>query len=347
MAYSAITKPSLHFDSYIYTPASGGGHTNTSLGFQPDLVWYKQRNGTEDHGLYDSVRGVTKRIISNSNGAETTEASGLTAFNSDGWVTGADGKSGTASQNYVSWNWKAGNSAGSSNSNGSVTSTVSVNTTSKFSIVKYTNPSSGSPFTVGHGLGVKPTMIIFKQYSATSNWSVWHQRIGFSKYLVLNSQNAEASANLVTATTTDTFSQYHDHHNSGQTIIAYCFADIPGYSKADYYMGQGNTNGQFINCGFKPNLVMVKRSIGGSEDWNVWDRNRIGYNAAGRDKVYWNLTSAESTTGEEIDFCATGFKWRTTNGGLNGNDVEYVFYAIAEHPFVANVGSNGVPATAE
>ena len=347
MAYSAITKPSLHFDSKIWT-GTGSSNALTGLGFQPDLTWIKQRGGTTDHHLYDAVRGVTKQIASNTNEAENTKSNGLTAFGTDGFTVGSDAGVNGNSNTYVGWNFKAGNSAGSSNSNGSVTSTVTANTTAGFSIVKYTNPSSGSPFTVGHGLGVKPTMIMIKNITGSAqNWGVWHQRIGFGKYLQLNTQISEASANLVTATSTTTFSTYHDHHTSGVNLISYCFADIPGYSKADYYMGQGNTNGQFINCGFKPNLVMVKRSIGGSEDWNVWDRNRIGYNAAGRDKVYWNLNSAESTTGEEIDFCATGFKWRTTNGGLNGNDVEYVFYAIAEHPFVANVGSNGVPATAE
>ena len=355
MAYSPITKPSLHFESYIYTPASGGGHTNSSLGFQPDLVWYKQRNGTEDNGLYDAVRGTTKRILSNSSNAESTEASGLTAFNSDGWVTGTDGKSGTASQNYVSWNWKA-NGAGSANTTGTINSTsTSANTTAGFAIIKYTgNATQGA--TLGHGLGVKPTLIMIKSTTNAEAWVVGGNGLNatnpYDYFLYLHQQNERSQNNnrfANVAPTTSVFSLGNEDqvNSSSKTYIAYVFADVPGFQKSGLYFGTGNTNGQFINCGFKPALVMVKRVIGGSEDWNVWDNKRIGYNVAGRDKLYWNLTSAESTTGEEIDFLSNGFKWRTTNGGLNGNDVHYLYYAVAEEPFVSNVGSNGIPATAE
>ena len=339
MAYITF-QPHDFFKTYIYTPGGGGGHTNSSLQFQPDWVWFKQRNGTEDNALYDSVRGVTKRIISNSNGAETTEASGLTSFTSTGWVTGADGKSGSASQNYVSWNWKAGNSAGSSNSDGSVTTTVTANTTAGFSIVKYTNPGSGSPFTAGHGLGAKPEFIIFKQYSSTANWSVWHTSIGFSKYLVLNSTNAQATANLVTATATDTFSSYYDHHTSGQDIVAYCFAPKKGYSKFGKYTGNGTTDGAFVYTGFKPAFVIYKTytTNGG---WQIYDGARNLFDNPTGKFLRPDTTAAEASGSNNIDFLSNGFKTRTTANP--GTTDSFIYAAFAAEPIV---GSNGDPATA-
>tara|TARA_Y100001937_G_scaffold63154_1_gene86656 strand:- start:37 stop:1059 length:1023 start_codon:yes stop_codon:yes gene_type:complete len=339
MAYTTIDKPTDFFKTYIYTPGGGGGHTNSSLSFQPDWVWFKQRNGTEDNALYDSVRGVTKRIISNSNGAETTEASGLTSFTSTGWVTGADGKSGSASQNYVSWNWKSGNSSGSSNSDGSVTTTVTANTTAGFSIVKYTNPGSGSPFTAGHGLGAKPEFIIFKQYSSTANWSVWHTGIGFSKYLVLNSTSSQATANLVTATATDTFSSYYDHHTSGQNIVAYCFAPKKGYSRFGTYTGNGNANGAFIYTGFKPAMVIIKTytTTGG---WQIYDNTRNTGNATSKFLVP-SSTAAETSGSNDIDFLSNGFKTRTTSNP--GTTDSFIYAAFAAEPLVA---SNNVVVTA-
>ena len=353
MAYCAITKPSLHFNTKLFT-GNGSSNSITGVGFQPDFVWSKSRNQTAHHLLYDAVRGVQKFIQSSTSNAETSYSTSLTSFDSDG-MTFEGGDNGNASgSNGVAWCWKA-NGAGSANTDGTINSTAtSANTTAGFSIIKYTgNATQGA--TLGHGLGVKPSLIIIKSTTNAEAWVVGGNGLNatnpYDYFLHLHTQherdqNNNRFANVLPTTTVFSLGNEDQVNSSSKTYIAYVFADIPGYQKSGLYFGQGNTNGQFINCGFKPALVMVKRVIGGTEDWNVFDNKRIGYNVAGNDKLYWNLNSVESTTGEEIDFLSNGFKWRTTNGGLNGNDVHYLYYAVAEEPFVSNVGTNGIPATA-
>ena len=339
MAYTTINKGTDYFKNKKYA-GNSGTQSITGIGFQPDWVWIKKIDGTDDHVLYDAVRGATKSLHSNTNEAEDTQSDGLTAFDSDGFSLGADGKS-NQGHDYMSWSWKAGNSSGATNNDGSVTTTVTANTTAGFSIVKYTNPGSGSPFTAGHGLGAKPKFIMFKQYSSTANWSVWHTGIGFSKYLVLNNNSAQATANLVTATATDTFSSYYDHHTSGQTIIAYCFAEKAGYSKFGTFKGNADVDGPFVYTGFKPSWVMIKRFDSGSEDWRISDNARDPENVMDR-VLFANLTNAESDA-DVLDFCSNGFKLRTTDGGMNGNNGDYVFMAFAQAPLV---GTNNQPAVA-
>tara|TARA_R100001163_G_scaffold55354_1_gene42808 strand:- start:285 stop:1316 length:1032 start_codon:yes stop_codon:yes gene_type:complete len=342
MAYITF-QPKDYFNTLTYT-GTGSSNALTGVGFRPDFVWIKGRDFSDNHNLYDIVRGVEKRIVSNSTGVEEDRPAGLTAFGSDGFTVNTANGENKSSAPIVAWNWRAANAQGSSNTDGSVNTTyTSVNTTSGFSISKYTNPSSGSPFTVGHGLGAAPKVIIIKNLSATQTWGVWHTGIAFGKYLRLDDTASQASANLVTATSNTTFSTYQDHHSTGNELIAYCFAEIKGFSRFGSYTGNGNDNGPYIYCGFKPALVMAKRYDSGSEDWNVWDNKRIGYNIAGNDKLYWNLSSAESTGSDEIDILSNGFKWRTTNGGLNASGGSYIYMAFAEEPLVA---SNGDPATA-
>ena len=356
MAYCAITKPSLHFNTVLYT---GNASTNaiTGVGFQPDFLWVKSRSRTDNHVLIDVQRG-TNRIRSSSNAAQADVASdGFTSLDSDGFTlngSGGGGEFNASSATFVSWNWKAGGS-GSSNTDGTINTTAtSANTTAGFSISTYTgNATQGA--TLGHGLGVKPSLIIIKSTSNAEAWVVGGNGLDASSpydyYLHLHTQdergqNNNRFGNVLPTTSVFSLGNEDQVNSSSKQYVAYCFADIPGYQKSGKYMGQGNANGQFINCGFKPALVMAKRVIGGSEDWNVWDNKRIGYNVDGNDKLYWNLNSVESTGSTEIDILSNGFKWRTTNGGLNGNDVHYLYYAVAEEPFVANVGTNGIPATA-
>ena len=227
-----------------------------------------------------------------------------------------------------------------------MTSTVSVNTTAGFSIVKYTNPSSGSPFTVGHGLGAAPKLIIFKDYSNASNWGVWTSGIGTGKYLILNNNNAEAAANLVTATSTTTFSTYYDHFSNGASIIAYCFAEVTGFFKTGIYFGNGNADGSFIYTGFKPAFVIIKQETG-TQGWMMHDNKRNNPSALLGNTVdatlYPSQTAAEATSGFDIDFYSNGFKPRNTDAAHNANNNSYVYWAFAEEPLVS---SNNIPATA-
>jgi hypothetical protein len=343
MAYTTINKGTDHFNTKLYTGTSSSINV-TGLDFQPDWTWIYNRAGTYASPMFDAVRGVTKIIESTGNGAENTVANTLTAFNSDGFTVGADGNSyvnrSSSPNSYVAWNWKAGNSAGSSNSDGSVTSTVSANPTAGFSIVKYTNPSSGSPFTVGHGLGAAPTMIMVKALSGAQNWGVWNTALGFGKYLQLNTTAVEASANLVTATSSTTFSTYYDHHTNGHELIAYCFAPIAGYSKFGLYEGNGNTQGAFVHTGFKPAFVMLKGK-GNTSNWGVHDGVRDVDNPI--QKGVTANTSAAEDTHDFMDFLSNGFQLRSSSSNRNGSGQGYVYMAFAERPFVA---TNDIPTTA-
>ena len=341
MAYTTIDKSSLHFNTKLYT-GTGSSNSITGVGFQPDWVWIKNRGNTESHALFDAVRGVTKRIASNSTGAEETNANTVTAFGTDGFTVGTNAGVNGNGISTVAWNWKAGNSAGSSNTDGSTSSTVSANTTSGFSIVKYTNPSSGSPFTVGHGLGAAPKMIIIKNLSSAQTWGVYHASVGFGKYLRLDSTAAEASANLVTATSATTFSAYQDHHSTGNELIAYCFTPIKGFSKFGSYTGNGNADGTFIYTGFKPAFALVKRSDS-SNNWNLYDNKREGFNG-GDEPLFADLNNSESTDTGRIDFLSNGFKIRTTNSQVGASGGTYIYMAFAKAPLV---GSNNVPCTAK
>ena len=341
MAYTTIDKSSLHFNTKLYT-GTGSSNSITGVGFQPDWVWIKNRGNTESHALFDAVRGVTKRIASNSTGAEETNANTVTAFGTDGFTVGTNAGVNGNGISTVAWNWKAGNSAGSSNTDGSTSSTVSANTTSGFSIVKYTNPSSGSPFTVGHGLGAAPKMIIIKNLSSAQTWGVYHASVGFGKYLRLDDSAAEASANLVTATSNTTFSAYQDHHSTGNELIAYCFTPIKGFSKFGSYTGNGNADGTFIYTGFKPAFALVKRSDS-SNNWNLYDNKREGFNG-GDEPLFADLNNSESTDTGRIDFLSNGFKIRTTNSQVGASGGTYIYMAFAKAPLV---GSNNVPCTAK
>ncbi|BAQ91547.1 hypothetical protein [uncultured Mediterranean phage uvMED] len=342
MAYISF-QPHDYFDTKLYT-GTGNALNVTGLGFQPDWTFIYNYGGTYASALYDAVRGVTKHIESTGNSAEQTVANTLTSFNSDGFTLGADTNSyvnrGSSPNTYASWNWKA-NGSGSSNTDGSVSATVSASATSGFSIVKYTNPSSGSPFTVGHGLGRPPKMIIVKNLSASQTWGVWHTGIGFGKYLRLDSYTAEASANLVTATSNTTFSTYQDHHSTGNELIAYCFADINGYQKASSFVGTGNTNGAFCYTGFLPKFVLYKKTTGSNSNWQLWDSARDPHNEA--ISAIHPDASAVPSTDEGIDILSNGFKIKGDQAHTNESGVTFIYYAVADVPLVS---SNGVPATA-
>ena len=202
MAYTTIKKPSLHMNAKIYT-GNGSTQSITGVGFQPDLVWGKNRSTTDSHSLYDAVRGVTKRLKSDSAGAETTQSNGVTAFGTDGFTVGDHGGVNGNGNNIASWNWKA-NGAGSANTDGSITSTVSANTTAGFSISSFTG--TGANATFGHGLGAVPKMYILKRYDSSNNWRVYHESIGNGKYMTLETTEAEQTSSGFTNNTSPTSS---------------------------------------------------------------------------------------------------------------------------------------------
>jgi hypothetical protein len=341
MAYISF-QPNDYFNTKLYT-GTGSSNAITGVGFQPDFCWVKQRSGTENHFLNNAIQGSTKVLQSDTNAAEQTSSNGMTAFGADGFTVNTDtGFNGNGST-YVSWNWKAGGT-GSANSDGSVASTVSASTTSGFSIVKYTNPSSGSPFTVGHGLGAAPKMIMIKNLTGSAqNWGVYHVGPGFGKYLQLNTTIDQATANLVTATSATTFSTYYDHHTAGVDLIAYCFAEVKGFSKFGKYHGNGNVNGPFVYTGFKPAFVLFKEYTGaGDANWVIQDSKRVGYNP-NNNRIYPNDSAAENTSSFRIDILSNGFKLRSSDGDANQDGNDFLYMAFAEHPLVA---SNGDPATA-
>jgi hypothetical protein len=339
-----IDKPNLHFNTKLYT-GNGGTQAVTGVGFQTDWCWIKNRGVAESHVLFDSVRGVQKAMNSNTSSAEATSSNYLTAFGTDGFTVGASGLVNDNSNTYASWNWKAGTTSGITQGGASITpSSYSFNATSGFSIIKWTGTNANA--TIPHGLGVAPKMIIIRRIDSTSDWAIYHHKIGNTKRMVLNSTAAEsgASANWFnnTSPTANVFSVGTDGGSNGSTdnYIAYCFVEKKGYSKFGSYTGNGNADGAFVYTGFKPKLVIVKE-YGSTGNWimknDYYDNQNDHYLLA-------NSSDAE-TSGSVVafDLLSNGFKLRGTAGDSNGNGASILYMAFAENPIV---GSNNVPATA-
>ena len=348
MAYASITKPSLHFNTKLYT-GNGGTQSITGVGFQPDWVWIKRRGATNTHTLWDAVRGTTKWIESNSNNAEQTYAGGLTAFGTDGFSIGDGGDINTNSASQVAWNWKA-NGAGSADTSGTINSTISANTTAGFSIVKYVGDGTGGNNTIAHGLGAVPGVVLYKNLDSARNWIVYHKGIGATKnlYLDLNNSQNTASNTFNNVAPTSTFLNVNDSvgvNESGDNHVAYCFAEIKGYSKFGSYTGNANVDGPFVYTGFKPAFIITKR-YNANENWYIKDNKRSVSNPVD-EALYANGNNAELTgwSGATTDYLSNGFKVRTTDTAHNGSGDSYLYMAFAEEPLVANVGES-IPATA-
>ena len=353
MAYTTINLPTDYFNTITYT-GTGASLANTGVGFQPDWVWIKGRSGATDHGLYDAVRGVQKDLVSNATSAETTQTTGLTAFGSDGFTVGALAKLNTSSATYVAWNWLGANTT-VSNTSGSITSTVSANTTAGFSIVSWTG--SGANGTVGHGLGTTPAMIITKARSAHGSdaWYVVHNKSwgNDGNGLVLNNtasiynRVSDLAGTGITAWSSSTFTINQGSatflNNTSIPYIGYCFAEIKGFSKFDSYTGNGSTDGTFVYTGFKPAFLLIKNSSNAGEYWQIIDNKRDTYNVT-FNRLFPNASDANNTgLNPNIDFLSNGFKCRTASDGTNGSSRTYIYMAFAENPFVS---SAGIPTTA-
>jgi hypothetical protein len=353
MAYTTIDDPSAYFQTLLYTGNATGSRALTNDGnsdLQPDWLWIKQRNATKNHNIWDSTRGVTKQLRTNLNNAEATNTTDdqIVSLNSDGFTLGDDTDSvgvNENSQTYVAWQWKANGGTTSSNSNGSITSTVQANTTAGFSIITYTG--TGSTATIGHGLNSAPEMIITKGRSDAHSWlvGVTADSSDLSSVLVLqtNAASVTATSNYNAAPNSSTYQVVSagGTNNNTDTYVAYVFHSVQGYSKIGSYTGNGNADGPFIYTGFRPAWIMVKRTSTSGENWNIRDNKRSPINPANE-----NLLANDNRAEENYyatDLLSNGFKIRTSEAGHNTNGATYIYMAFAEHPFVS---SKGVPVTA-
>ena len=309
-----------------------------STGFKPDFVWIKSRSNTTQHSLYDAIRGIGNILQTNSTSAASQDSAGysLTSFNSNGFNVGIEnasvGSTNYSGYNYIAWQWQAGAGTTLTNTNGSITSTISVNQTAGFSIVTYTG--TGSAGTVGHGLSATPSMIFFKRRSASDDWYVYHTSVGAGSYMSLN-QAAASTVNSSlfnnTSPNTSVFSVGSSTSASGQTNVAYCWAPVAGFSQFGSYTGNGTSDGPFVYLGFRPRFIMIKRTDASGNDWRILDTARDPYNYT-QHFLYPDLTQAEDS-GYTYDIVSNGFKIRTSNNGDNIVNGTFIYAAFAENPF--------------
>jgi hypothetical protein len=331
---TSTTQANQYFDIELWT---GDDTVRTiTFGMQPDLIWTKGRNAAVGNRLSDSVRGASGglmyNLVSNSTAAENTDTA-VTGIVSTGITLTSGNHPNNTGTTYVGWGWKA-NGAGSSNTSGTITSTVSANTTSGFSIVTYTG--TGSNATVGHGLGVAPSMIIVKNRGVVENWPVYHASTTATGRLILDGTDAFVTTATTwnsTAPTSTVFSVGSSIavNGSGNGLVAYCFAAVAGYSAFGSYTGNAAADGPFIYTGFRPEFVMIKASSS-TGDWVMQDVARSPYNVS-TNYLVANASTAEQT-GQLLDFVSNGFKIRVAvSGAMNGSGTTYIYMAFAENPF--------------
>jgi hypothetical protein len=342
---AAAIAPNQYFDVATWTQGASDVTLTNAGGFQPDFVWIKSRSNSQNHYLMDSVRGTTGLLRSNGTSAESTGSTWIT-FNANGF-TPSSTNTVTNTYTYVGWQWRAGGAA-VSNTAGTITSQVSANTTSGFSIVTYTG--TGTAATIGHGLGVAPSMVTVKQRNGTNNWPTWHTSLtgGNGYYVYWDSQNGTGTSSTVFNGTNPTSSVFSVGTNSltngsTSTYVAYCWAEVAGFSKFGTYTGNGSADGPFVYLGFTPRFVMVKKTDSSDQDWYIWDsaRSSSGGNNALDFKLYPNQAYAEnggagggeSTSTNNIDAVSNGFKLRSANAASNASGASFIYMAFAGKPF--------------
>ena len=331
--------PQDYFNTVLYT-GNGGTQSITGVGFQPDFTWSRARSIVENHVLYDSVRGATKDLRSDMTQAENTNSAGLTAFGSDGFSIGSAFFVNKNAATYVAWNWKAGtafSNDASATGVGSIDSAGSVNTDVGFSIIKWTAVASSATQTMAHGLGAVPKMIIMKNRERAVDWAVYHESIGNTHGLELNTTDASADDSGWWNDTTPTSTVFTTGNGNGyrtggvaEDYIAYCFAEVDGYSKFGSYTGNGSTDGPFVYTGFRPAWVMVKRT-NDTGYWPITNNKTLGYNPD-NNELYANTSQVEATS-DSMDYLSNGFKVRWTSSEGNANGSTYIYMAFAEQPF--------------
>ena len=353
MAYTTIDDPSQYHQSDLYT----GNGSSQSLTFdgnsdlQPDWIWgcLRDENGGARF-VFDSSRGTTKRLKTDTTTEEQTR-SGVTSFDSDGYTMGSHADSNLNNELAVVWGWKANGGTTSSNSSGSITSTVQANTTAGFSIVTWTGTGSGGA-TIGHGLGAVPHWMIVKKRSGTDSWPVYHQNntsAPETDYLHLDENIGSVDSvdrwnDTAPTSTVVTLGDAGAVNGGGATYVGYFFTEIKGYSKFGGYTGNGSSSdGPFVYTGFKPSWLIIKKSSA-SDHWKIYDNKRDPFNDGNLNGLKANDTDTESDAGTRgIDLLSNGFKIREGDGDTNGTGQDFIYMAFAEHPFVS---SEGVPVTA-
>jgi hypothetical protein len=364
-----IAAGNAYMDATTYTGTGSSKAVTNTAGFQPDFVWIKSRSNAYDHALFDAVRGATKQLISNTTGTEATYANSMSAFNSNGFQVVSDAVVNGNGATFVGWQWKGGgtptvnNTAGAGNvptagsvlingANstsalaGSIAATrISANQSAGFSVVTYTgNGASSSPWpTVGHGLGVTPSMVIVKNRSSAANWVVWHTSMGGNSYYAyLNATNAASNVGDPWGSGVKNSTVFEV--SAGGTApslvantnnyVAYCFAAVAGYSAFGSYIGNNSDDGPFIYLGFRPKFFMVK-DAGTAGAWVMIDATRSAYNVASN-YLFPNTSAAEASSPPQADFLANGIKLRANNANSGQNNVAgntYIYAAFAENPF--------------
>ena len=339
----AIADGSAYFQTTTYTGAGYPTEVN-QLGnstFQPDFVWVKRRNGATTHDLFDAVRGVSSQLYSNLTNAEGTVSNAI-SFDADGFTAAADpitGDTGSSGNTFVGWQWLAANGT-ASNTDGSITSTVSANVAAGFSVIGWTgNGTSGA--TIGHGLSAAPELFIVKNRTNSDFWAILETvYYGATHYLTLPSTSGSNSNSTFWTNTNPTSSvitlgTQNRSNGSGDSMIGYAWHSVEGFSKIGSYTGNGSTDGPFIFTGFRPAFVIFKK-INGTDSWEMFDSTRPGYNVTNLGLLP-NTTNSE-ITGRNIDILSNGIKQRNANGTTNENGNTYMYMAFAENPF----GGDGV-----
>jgi hypothetical protein len=355
MAYTTIDDPSAYFHTRLYTGtgSSQAVTNNANAGdFQPDWVWIKCRSDAASHKIFDTSRldgSNNPQLVLQTDATSADNDVGdsdFTSIDTNGFTVLGANATGASSRTYVAWQWKANGGTTSSNSNGSITSTVQANTTAGFSIITYTG--TGSTATIGHGLNSAPEIIITKGRSDAHSWlvGVTADSSDLSSVLVLqtNAASVTATSNYNAAPNSSTYQVVNagGTNNNADTYVAYVFHSVQGYSKIGSYTGNGNADGPFVYTGFKPAWLLIKRTDS-AQNWNLHDNKRSTFNTTKAD-LFPNLNNAEETgNGNFIDFLSNGFKHRASTNSLNASSGDFIYMAFAEHPFVS---SKGVPVTA-
>ena len=353
MAYTTINDPSEYFHIQLY---SGDGNTNRDVtndanagDFKPDWLWLKNRtDGSTQNMLFNSNVGMPNHLHADNNDAEQTATNKATVFNTDGFRIQDHSQVNGSGKNYVAWQWKCNGGTTSSNSGGSITSTVQVNATAGFSIVTFTGNGTGGA-TIAHGLGALPHMILSKSRGHAENWAVYHQFSNATPedyYFALDDNRAAIDSNVVwndTAPTSTlvTLGSQDKINKSSSTHIAFCFTEIQGYSKFGSYIGNGNADGAFIYLGFKPAFIMIKATD--QDEWRMYDHQRSSSFNPINVRIKAEQDAAESQDDTECDFLSNGVKILSNSGGVGTSGQTYTYMAFAEHPFVS---SKGTPVTA-
>ena len=345
MAYTTIDDGSEYFQTLLYTGNGSSSRALTNDGnsdLQPDWLWVKNRSNAVTHGIWDSSRGAGKRLTIATDAEE--DQTNVASFNSDGFTVNTGDIINTNSHTYAAWQWKANGGTVANDTNGDITTSVQASQTAGFSIATYTG-NGGSNQTLGHGLGAEPDFVIFKDRDSSSAWRIFVRSLGASKFLNLNTNDAEnTSTNIFPShsSTTIGVEQNDVMNKNSSNHIMYSFRSIQGYSKISSYKGNGNADGAFVYTGFRPAWILGKRSTGG-HGWFLFDDERDNHNPVNQ-LLEPHVNNAESNDSFDIDILSNGFKARGSENTINGNDETYVYMAFARHPFVS---SKGVPTTAK